>query len=468
MSHDAIHETTGFLVSLVVHTVLVLVLAWWAVRAPTLGDLTLVVDTRPSPTVAPEDMTVAMRVSPWSADADQVAVERVWAPPATIDLPADAVVFGPTSSPWVPTGEASTSAELLRGGAPVRGGFEGRRGDRKAERLARGGGTPASESAVALALAWLAAHQESSGGWRFDLSEAPCRNQCRNGGTVGSTTGATGLALLPFLGAGQTHRDGDYRDVVHAGLYYLKEHAVPTPHGADLQEGTMYAQGIATIALCEAYGMTQDDSLRSSAQRAIDFICWAQHSAGGWRYYPGQPGDTTVFGWQMMALKSATMAGLDVPSPVVNLGERFLDSVQSGDGSYYGYLTPGRTPGTTAVGLLVRMYTGWRRNDSRLSRGVEFLSREGPSKSDMYYNYYATQVLHHFDGPTWPAWNDQMRDYLVRTQATAGHERGSWFFQDQHGLKGGRLYTTAMCAMILEVYYRHMPLYETVAVEDDL
>jgi hypothetical protein len=56
----------------------------------------------------------------------------------------------------------------------------------------------------------------------------------------------------------------------------------------------------------------------------------------------------------------------------------------------------------------------------------------------------------------------------VRTQATTGHERGSWFFQDQHGLKGGRLYTTAMCAMMLEVYYRHMPLYETVAVEDDL
>jgi hypothetical protein len=230
----------------------------------------------------------------------------------------------------------------------------------------------------------------------------------------------------------------------------------------------MYAQGIATIALCEAYGMTQDASLRQPAQRAVDFICWAQHSAGGWRYYPGQPGDTTVFGWQMMALKSAAMAGLDVPSPVVNLAERFLDSVQSGDGSYYGYMVPARSSAPTAVGLLIRMYTGWDHYDSRLQRGVAFLSKEGPSKTDMYFNYYATQVLHHYGGPTWPDWNEQMRDYLIRTQAAAGHERGSWFFIDQHGVKGGRLYTTAMCTMILEVYYRHMPLYESSAVEDDL
>ena len=230
----------------------------------------------------------------------------------------------------------------------------------------------------------------------------------------------------------------------------------------------MYAQGIATIALCEAYGMTRDESLRQPAQQAIDFICWAQHSAGGWRYYPGQPGDTTVLGWQMMALKSASMAGLDVPSPVVMLAERFLDSVQSGGGAYYGYITPAKSTGPTAVGLLIRMYTGWDHYDPRLQRGVAFLANEGPSKTDMYFNYYATQVLHHYGGPAWTAWNDQMRDYLVRSQAATGHERGSWFFNDQHGVKGGRLYTTAMCTMILEVYYRHMPLYESSAVDDDL
>ena len=114
---------------------------------------------------------------------------------------------------------------------------------------------------------------------------------------------------------------------------------------------------------------------------------------------PSQPGDTTVFGWQMMALKSASMAGLDVPSPVVNLAERFLDSVQSGGGAYYGYMVPTRSSGPTAVGLLIRMYTGWDHYDPRLQRGVAFLAKEGPSKTDMYFNYYATQVMHHYGGP---------------------------------------------------------------------
>ena len=125
----------------------------------------------------------------------------------------------------------------------------------------------------------------------------------------------------------------------------------------------------------------------------------------------------------------------------------------------------GKTSTPTAVGLLIRMYLGWQQDDPRLQRGVAFLMEEGPSKDDMYFNYYATQVLHHYGGPDWPKWNVPMRDYLIATQATTGHERGSWFFVDQHGVQGGRLYTTAMCTMILEVYYRHMPLYGEDAVD---
>ena len=161
------------------------------------------------------------------------------------------------------------------------------------------------------------------------------------------------------------------------------------------------------------------------------------------------------------------MAGLDVPSPVIPLGEKFLDSVQSGDGAYYGYLIRGRNPGPTAVGLLIRMYTGWQRDDGRLQNGVKFLAGERPSQRDMYFNYYATQVLHHYGQPYWEEWNESLREHLIKTQATSGHERGSWFFVDQHGSQGGRLYTTAICTMILEVYYRHMPLYGEAAVDDD-
>jgi hypothetical protein len=330
-----------------------------------------------------------------------------------------------------------------------------------------GGPTQGSQGAVEMGLEWLAAHQWQDGGWRLDLTKGPCGDRCRNSGKVSTSTGATGLALLAFLGAGHTHMAGEYRDVVDRGLYYLKQRIINTPHGADLQEGTMYAQGIATIALCEAYAMTQDAALRESAQRAIDFICYAQHSGGGWRYQPNTPGDTTVFGWQMMALKSALLGGLDVPSPTLRLGERFLDSVQTAQGSYYGYTIRGKSSGPTSVGLLIRMYTGWAREDPRLKRGVQFLAAKGPQPRDMYFNYYASQVLHHYGGPEWLKWNEKLRDYLVEQQATTGHERGSWFFVDQHGSQGGRLYTTAMCVMILEVYYRHMPLYGATAVDAD-
>lgn len=466
-----LRETASFGVSFALHVILLLALSLLVVFSPAVEQWTLVVnpDSRQD---LQRDSDVATHVlhSSRGAEAADSSAVSVSDAGATIRVPAPDVFAAPSESAHLPPPlfDPRAAELVLRSTDRAAGGFDGRRGDLRGKLLAGGGGNAKSESAVALALAWLAAHQARDGGWRFDLNEPPCGGRCRNAGSASSTTAATGLALLPFLGAGQTPNEGDYSDVVNAGLYYLKGRAVPTEHGFDLQEGTMYAQGIAATALCEAYGMTKDESLREPAQRAIDFICWAQHSGGGWRYTPHSPGDTTVFGWQMMALKSAQMAGLDVPSPVVTLGERFLDSVQSEGGACYGYVTTAKSPGPTAIGLLVRMYTGWDRYDPRLKRGIAYLAREGPHKSDIYFDYYATQVMHHYDGPEWPEWNKEMRDYLVRTQATMGYERGSWHFDDPHGSKGGRLYTTAMCAMILEVYYRHMPLYEAAAVESGL
>jgi hypothetical protein len=464
-------ETTSFFISFVLHLALLIVLSLIVIFAPPVDELTLVVNSNPSDGVGCEEEAGGAQLhAAGTGDAADGAALEVTDVGVSMSLPASRIIFGPseTRAAMGSALDANSASRVVQSAARRGGGFEGRSGEGKGQLLARGGGTPASENAVALALAWLAAHQGRDGGWRLDLNEPPCGGRCRNSGTVGTTTGATGLALLPFLGAGQTQLEGPYQEVVNAGLYYLKGRGVPTANGLDLQEGTMYAQGIAAVALCEAYGMTKDETLREPAQRAIDFICAAQHSGGGWRYYPQQPGDTTVFGWQMMAIKSATMAGLSVPTPVLMAAERFLDSVQTDGGAGYGYNTPTRSPGPTAIGLLIRMYTGWEHYDPRLQRGVAYLAREGPSKTDMYFNYYATQVMHHYNGPSWPSWNQEMRDYLVRTQATAGYERGSWFFDDPHGAKGGRLYTTAMCAMILEVYYRHMPLYEASAVGDDL
>lgn len=356
-------------------------------------------------------------------------------------------------------GDSSHSESALPKKRTANVGLAGRGPAARAELVKNRGGSSESEDSVARGLAWLAAHQRSDGSWRFNHQDGPCRGLCADPGTAGSTTAATGLALLPFLAAGETEKGSPHKAIVEKGLYYLTTRLVVTPRGGDLQEGTMYGQGIAALALCEAYAMTGDESLQFPTQKAIDFICSAQHAGGGWRYAPGTPGDTTVTGWQLMALKSAHLAGLNVPRSHSYLATRFLDSVQSEKGACYGYMKTGKQPTPTAVGLLLRMYLGWKHDDPRLAQGVDYLQRLGPSPTDVYFNFYATQVLHHYGGAGWSKWNEKLRDRLVAAQGRHGHEHGSWYFPDQHGQAGGRLYTTAMCLLTLEVYYRYMPLY---------
>ncbi|MEE8451591.1 MAG: prenyltransferase/squalene oxidase repeat-containing protein [Thermoguttaceae bacterium] len=347
------------------------------------------------------------------------------------------------------------------------------RGSGKAELVRKYGGSVGSEKAVAAALGWLANHQLPDGGWNFDHTLAPsCLGACRDKGSLAEArNGATAMALLPFLGAGQTHKDGKYKNTVNDGLQFLVRNMKLSPNGGSLNEdgGRMYSHGLASIALCEAYAMTHDKSLHQPAQATADFICYAQDPVGGgWRYMPRSPGDTSVGGWQIMALKSAHMADLHIPPIVIKKASLFLDAVQWESGVYYGYTSPGRGGATSAIGLLCRMYLGRKQDNEALQRGAQYVSSKGPSKTNMYYNYYATQVMYHMEGDMWKKWNDVMRDQLVNSQLQTGHEKGSWIMADFHGQKGGRLYRTSMATMILEVYYRHLPIYRKQGTEDDV
>lgn len=348
---------------------------------------------------------------------------------------------------------------------------------RRAAVMARGG-TPQSEAAVERALKWLIRHQNYDGSWSFDHRFCgDCKGACGNPGTLpDARVGATAMALLPFLGAGHTHvvdkygEGGKYARHVQSGLRFLV-HSMRHDGGMNEPTGRMYDHGLASIVLCEAYAMTQDRALHKPAERALGFIVEAQDPVGGgWRYQPQMPGDTSVVGWQLMAIKSGQMAYLRVPQETIDGASRFLDSVALDDGAGYGYVDPNYgTEATSAVGLLCRMYLGWKRENPALTRGVQVISTLEPSPSNMYFNYYATQVLHHYEGPLWGKWNTTMRDYLVRSQSERGHQTGSWFFDgDKHSRIGGRLYCTTLAAMTLEVYYRHMPLYSKRAVIDKL
>jgi len=468
-------ETTGFLTSFFVHLLVISLLAWIfsvpGVRGrPTgqwLGSLAEPAaeeefqSANSGATFRPQPQFLTPAMEPVLVEISKtVEIEPPWPKGSSASLP-----LPPSGQPKpssVPDRQQMTEpvVRFVPGG-----GLEARNPQTRTQWAMQRGATQASENAVERGLRWLAAHQMSNGGWDFDHRKGNCPGLCRNPGSHASTTAATSLALLAFLGAGYTHQDGPYRDTVHRGFYYLLSRGVKASRGMEFMEGTMYGHGLATIAISEAYAMTGDPLLKQYAQEAIDFIVYAQDKkGGGWRYLPGQPGDTTVTGWQLMALRSGQMAGLNVPSPSLVLAWKFLDSVQGEQGAVYGYMDPTPRRSTTAIGLLCRMYLGWRPEHPALRRGIGYVDQWTPAPEDMYYNYYATQLIHHWGGTEWKRWNPAMRDYLVRTQASQGHEAGSWYFDGQHTRPGGRLFSTTAAIMTLEVYYRYLPLYDTQAV----
>lgn len=347
----------------------------------------------------------------------------------------------------------------------IRGKFGGRSAGGRQAAIRQYGGTAESEKAVNTGLTWLQKVQQEDGSWNFAQVGG-----AGGGGTLQATQmGATALALLTFLGAGHTHdTEGSYKETVTRGLAYLLKNSEATSSGLDLSgtaqgNSQMYVQGIATICLCEASAMApKDEILRRAATAAVRYIERAQDQVGGgWRYRPNEPGDTSVTGWQIMALQSAKARRISVRSSTMQDARMFLDSVQSEKGARYGYTrSGGPTNPMTAVGLLCRMYMGWKKDRPELEAGVRHLARAGPSRENIYYNYYATQVMHHWGGELWEQWNLRMREHLVSTQRKDGPGAGSWDVTDPHGSGGGRIYQTALSIMTLEVYYRHLPLYK--------
>lgn len=331
------------------------------------------------------------------------------------------------------------------------------------------------------ALVWFRQHQLPDGGWSFDFKKTPgCQGQCDNpkhDTCLNDRVAATALALWPMLAKGYTHKGtgkmGEHKQSIEQGLAFLAQNVIEGKGNAFHKGGTMYSQALTAVVLSEAYGMTQDSRLQMPAQLAIDFIMAGQDPiGGGWRYAPKQPGDTSAVAWQVVALKSANLAYLRVEPAVVRKATLFLDSVASDDGAAYGYIDAS-TPGAArnAAGLLCRIFTGWKSDNDALRRGAIQLAKQGPS-GDIYYTYYATQVLFHMQKQLpaeWMAWQQAMTDMLVRAQAREGHQKGSYFkgMEAGHAAEAaGRLYVTAMATMTMEVYFKIGVMYSKASADD--
>ncbi len=389
----------------------------------------------PSPVVTPEDL---------------VEVDDPFAAPAPLEVfPEGHTLAGSIDAPQIGMALLGRSEGMKRS---LRG---------------RYGGTATTEAAVQLGLQWLARNQiNSTGAWSL-------KGPYRDGASIENDSAATAMALLAFLGNGHTHQGkDDYTENVRRGVNWLLNEQ--DANGNFFHDGgfnhRFYTQAQATIVVCELLAMTRDESLRGPARRAVQYLLDCQSDQGGWKYDPRVNSDVSVTGWVVMALQSARMAGLEVPSDHFRRVSRYLDRVALDDGSHYPYQRGQEgTPAMTAEGLLCRQYLGWARDDKRLIRGVEWLTTpdnliDYRRNRNVYYWYYAAQVMHHMEGKYWQRWNQVMRQQVPAHQVKQGKEAGSWEPSDRNSydVNGGRLYVTCLSIYMLEVYYRHLPLYSKV------
>jgi len=359
--------------------------------------------------------------------------------------------------------------------------YRARFGPEKVKALEAFGGSEQTEAAVRRGLAYLASIQRTDGAW------GRRRRPHDKYGEV--WVGKSGLALLAFLGAGHT-QDGDteYAPTVRKALDWLL--AQQDPATGHFGETSAYSHGITTYALAECYALTKDERLRGPVERAVAWILQNQNqgrdrrSHGGWGYFSPtlRPEDrfarASVSAWQIMALKSAQASGVNVPAPVLASAEQFLWFMFDADGGYFLYnREPSRLrsewrtlPGSTPASVFCLLLLGADRAEPRLVAAQEWILQRAPSeyrryslddfvlraRGNVYFWYYGSLACFLAGGEVWAKWNEALKHVLLEGQS----DDGSFAPIDEYADYAGdddrdRAFTTAMCVLSLEVYYRY-------------
>jgi hypothetical protein len=246
----------------------------------------------------------------------------------------------------------------------------------------------------------------------------------------------------------------------------------------------LYSHAICTIALCEAYGRTRDDRYGAAAQRAIAFCEKAVNTDGGWRYQPKTDiSDVSVTAWFVQAFKTAKLANLKFNNAIYSQALTFVDSCtdkgaskDSTGGVGYTYSADqsygNGHPALTAAGMMIRQVSGIGVKNHLLVKGAEITRHQPPDwkRKDFYYWYYATYAMHNMGEEYRLWWNGKIRDVLLAHQTREDPNAGSWDPKDDHWAdkRAGRVYTTALGALCLEVYYRYNDALTSFGVAPDL
>jgi hypothetical protein len=372
------------------------------------------------------------------------------------------------------------------GGPP--GGKFGDRGDGGSKKSSVG--RPTIET-IKLGLHWLADHQAPDGSWDVDeyfINNVRGGSDCTEGAGIASQdVGITGLALLAFLGDGHTTRRGDYRKVVQRGIKWLSEQQDPDTGliGDAVGHGYVYDHAIASLAMAENYYDSKNPIQRGQVQKALNFIGRARHPYGGWRYEVPSDGDsdTSITGWMIFALKAGEDAKLKVDREAYIGALQWIDSVTDDSNGRVGYIGPevgGRSSrvmgandefspekgeAMTGVGLLTRIFLGQTpANEPMMNKHGDLMLRSLPEWNesdhsiDMYYWYYGTYAMYQLGGEYWKRWRKGMERAILPHQRSDGDYAGSWDPVGAWGYQGGRVYSTALMVLTLEVFYRYSPL----------
>jgi hypothetical protein len=274
--------------------------------------------------------------------------------------------------------------------------------------------------------------------------------------SYGQVSGVVGLAMMAFLAHGEAPDEtSKYGQVIRRAVDYIVRTQSENGLLAGQNESSpMYSHGFATLALAEVYGVIDDPRVGPALRKAVGLIVRTQNSLGGWRYSVGATdADTTVSGAQMIALRAAANAGIEVPGDTIKRGVAFYKRCFCPGGGF-GYTSadgPGRA--RAGIGLLVLSLSGEYRSPEAKATADWLFGSERDTSYFFYMCYYCSQAMFQAGGKYWREWNETMTPALLAMQRADG----SWGGGDD---SGGPTAATAFALLAIEVNYNLLPIYQ--------